>query len=101
VKVGCVRVSVLRFFSSISKFVVGGRFAMTKSILFVHLTITLKTKSEFITFDLGSVAVTLTKYEPVALYVFSKMFTVFVPSNVIAAGRLLPFCKVTAEMTSS
>jgi hypothetical protein len=43
-----------------------GRLAMTRSMLFVHLTETLKIKSVFLIFDFGSVTVTKTAYYPVA-----------------------------------
>jgi len=65
-KTGCVNVRVLRNFSSISKLELAGRLARVTSIVLVHKTVTLKTRSKFLILDLGSCEVTLTKYTPVA-----------------------------------
>ena len=60
--VGCVSARDLRSFSSISKLLTAGILALTRSILLVHLTVTLKTKLVFLILDLGSVTVTITEY---------------------------------------
>jgi hypothetical protein len=60
--VGCDSVKDFRSYSSISNMLTDGRLAITRSMLLVHFTVTLKIKSVFLIFDLGSVMVTKTAY---------------------------------------